>query len=591
MDYALLLSIIEISKKRKIMKASDYIVEFLKSKGLRHVYEIAGGMITHILDSLNKEKSIQVISVHHEQAAAFAADAEGRITRKPGIAFATSGPGATNLLTGIGSCFFDSSPAIFITGQVNTDEQKGNKSIRQLGFQETDIVAMAKPITKWAVMIESAVQLPETLEKAYQIAISGRPGPVLIDIPMNVQRENVDEKIKTQNNVSANIVQSEIDFESIIQKIKNAKRPLILAGRGIRAGGALNEFKEFLNKTQIPVVLTLLGLDNIVYDNPMRVGFIGSYGNRWANIVLGECDLLIVLGSRLDIRQTGADVKSFKENKEIIHVDCEEGEVNNRIKGCIKCIIDVKEFLVKVNERISADVITITEDWQKRINELKEKYPDTDELKNINGINPNLFIKILSKMDFKIHAYVADVGNHQMWTAQSLRLKEGQLFLTAGGMGAMGFALPASIGTSLSLDKKPVIVIAGDGGFQVNIQELQTIVCNKLPIKIIVLNNNCLGMIRQFQDSYFGSRYQSAYWGYSSPDFEKVGKAYGIDSKTISSENEIDETLKWFLSDDDEAKLLQVIIDVHTNAYPKLAFGKPITEMEPLSQPLDMEGT
>ncbi len=573
------------------MKASDYIVEFLKSKGIRHVYEIAGGMITHILDSLNKEKSIEVISVHHEQAAAFAADAEGRIIRKPGIAFATSGPGATNLLTGIGSCFFDSSPAIFITGQVNTDEQKGNKNIRQLGFQETDIVAMAKPITKWAVMIESAVQLPETLEKAYQIAISGRPGPVLIDIPMNVQRENVDEEIIIRNNFSTNIVQSEIDFDNIIQKIRKAKRPLILAGRGIRAGGALNEFKEFLNKVQIPVVLTLLGLDNLVYDDPMRVGFIGSYGNRWANILLGECDLLVVLGSRLDIRQTGADVKSFKENKEIIHVDCEEGEINNRITGCINCNLDVKEFLIQVNEQISADVIAITEDWQKRINELKEKYPDTDELKNINGINPNLFIKTLSEMGFEIQAYVADVGNNQMWAAQSLRLKEGQLFLTAGGMGAMGSALPAAIGTSLSLDKKPVIVIAGDGGFQVNIQELQTIVSNKLPIKIIVLNNNCLGMIRQFQDSYFDSRYQSTFWGYGSPDFEKVGKAYGIDSKTISNENEFNEALKWFFDDDNETKLLQVMIDVHTNAYPKLAFGKPITEMEPLSKPLDMEGT
>ncbi len=573
------------------MKASDYIVQFLKSKGIRHVYEIAGGMITHILDSLNKEKSIEVISVHHEQAAAFAADAEGRITCKPGIAFATSGPGATNLLTGIGSCFFDSSPAIFITGQVNTDEQKGNKNIRQLGFQETDIVAMAKPITKWAVMIESAVQLPETLEKAYQIAISDRPGPVLVDIPMNVQRENVDEEIIIRNNFSTNIVQSEIDYDNIIQKIRKAKRPLILAGRGIRAGGALNEFKEFLNKVQIPVVLTLLGLDNLVYDDPMRVGFIGSYGNRWANILLGECDLLVVLGSRLDIRQTGADVKSFKENKEIIHVDCEESEINNRITGCINCNLDVKEFLIEVKERISTDVITVTEAWQNRINELKEKYPDTDELKNINGINPNLFIKILSERDFKIHAYVADVGNHQMWAAQSLRLKEGQLFLTAGGMGAMGFALPAAIGTSLSLDKKPVIVIAGDGGFQVNIQELQTIVSNKLPIKIIVLNNNCLGMIRQFQDSYFDSRYQSTYWGYSSPDFEKVGKAYGIDSQTISNENEFDEALKWFLDNDNETKLLQVMIDIHTNAYPKLAFGKPITEMEPFSKPLDMEGT
>jgi len=293
------------------MKASDFIALFLERKGVKHVFELSGGMITHILDSLNQKTSINIITMHHEQSAAFAADAYGRITGIPGVALATSGPGATNLLTGIGSCYFDSTPAVFITGQVNRHEQKGDRNIRQLGFQETDIVAMAKPITKACYQIRDVNDLPEVLEQAFHIATEGRPGPVLIDIPMDVQRSLVE--VPAVPDKTSLLPHPSIEqIEQIADSIKKAKKPLILVGRGVRSAFAIDALKVFLEKTQMPVITTLLAIDAVEHNHPSRVGFIGSYGNRWANIAFGECDMLLVVGSRLDIRQTGADTKFFE---------------------------------------------------------------------------------------------------------------------------------------------------------------------------------------------------------------------------------------------------------------------------------------
>jgi acetolactate synthase-1/2/3 large subunit len=572
------------------MKASDFIAEFLEKKGISSVFELSGGMITHILDSLNQNTNIKIVTMHHEQAAAFAAEAYGRVIGLPGVALATSGPGATNLLTGIGSCYFDSTPAIFITGQVNRHELKGDRGIRQLGFQETDIIAMATPITKACFQITEAETLPEILEKAFEIAMEGRPGPVLIDIPMDIQRIQINPE-----STSAQIVQPAfIDksaLEELYKDILDAKKPLILAGRGIKASRSQHLFDQFVEKLNIPVITTLLGLDVIEFLNPLRVGFIGSYGNRWANIAFGESDLVIVLGSRLDIRQTGADV-GFIANRKIYHIDCEAAEINNRVKGCVPILSDLKNFFETFNshypDKMAGDYLT----WTSRINDLKKEWPDINELTPI-GINPNKFMHALSKVGEKARAYLADVGSHQMWAAQSLELNKNQHFLTSGGMGAMGFSLPAGIGASIALDKSPVVVLVGDGCMQINIQELQTIVRNKLPVKIIVLNNKTLGMIRQFQDSYFESRYQSTYWGYDVPDFERIATAYGIKSKTIDSPEEINQAVQWLWTPEnlEAPMLLQVMIDPHTNTYPKIAFGKPITEMEPFATPIEMEGT
>jgi acetolactate synthase I/II/III large subunit len=572
------------------MKVSDFIAEFIEKKGISSIFELSGGMITHILDSLNQKTKVNIVTMHHEQSAAFAAEGFARISGLPGIALATSGPGATNLLTGIGSCYFDSTPAIFITGQVNRHELKGDSNLRQLGFQETDIITMAKPITKYCVQVVDPNQIPLIFEKAFAVALEGRPGPVLIDIPMDVQRTqievaNIIRDKPTPKNINSNIL------ESLSNEILKAKKPLVLSGRGIKASSSQELFDEFITITKIPVITSLLGLDTISFEDENRVGFIGSYGNRWANIAFGECDLLIVLGARLDIRQTGADTK-FIENRTIFHIDCDLAEINNRVKGCIAIESDLADFFKQFKRESKNYKFEYPINWISSISELKQKWPDINEL-NAEGINPNVFMHLLSQNSKFAKAYLADVGSHQMWAAQSLELNREQQFLTSGGMGAMGFSLPAGIGASIALDKQPVIVLVGDGCMQINIQELQTIVRNNLPIKVIVLNNNTLGMIRQFQDSYFESRYQSTYWGYSAPDFQKVAEAYGIDSKTISKSEEVDEAIKWLWTDENSLKpqLLQVMIDPHTNTYPKIAFGRPITDMEPFAEPIGMEST
>jgi acetolactate synthase-1/2/3 large subunit len=572
------------------MKASDFIAEFLVKKGIKSVFELSGGMITHILDSLNQRTNIDIITMHHEQAAAFAAEGYARITGLPGVALATSGPGATNLLTGIGSCYFDSTPAIFITGQVNRHEIKTDREIRQLGFQETDIVSMAKPITKACFHVNDPNDIPAIFENAFKIALEGRPGPVLIDIPMDVQRIQIEPNFFEAVKSMEQFIDNDI-LQYLIKDIKLAKKPLVLAGRGIKASKTQDSFDNFIRHTQIPVITTLLGLDTISYNDSQRVGFIGSYGNRWANMAFGDCDLLIVLGSRLDIRQTGADTK-FIENRKIYHVDCEKGEINNRVKGCYALVTDLNYFFKEFNQQTSNIFFSLKEEWMASINDLKHTWPDTKEL-DTKGINPNQFMHFLSNKSKKVKAYLADVGSHQMWAAQSLEILKGQHFLTSGGMGAMGFSLPAGIGASIGLNKEPVVVLVGDGCMQINIQELQTIVRNKLPIKIIVLNNRTLGMIRQFQDSYFESRYQSTYWGYDAPDFTKVAIAYGIDAKTIENTDEIENAVDWLWNSENENKpqLLQVMIDPHTNTYPKIAFGRPITEMEPFAKPIAMEAT
>jgi len=352
--------------------------------------------------------------------------------------------------------------------------------------------------------------------------------------------------------------------------MKKFKRPLILAGRGIRASGSIDLFRQFVQKYKIPVVTSLLGFDVLPYNHPQRVGFIGIYGNRWANYAIGNCDFLLVLGSRLDNRQT-APAELFKGDKQIYHIDIEEAELNNNIKGCITVCDDLANYL-SYGSLLFNEAST---EWVKEIDTEKQKCLDTDELKEIKGINPNIFIHKLSQASDRAKAFTADVGSNQMWTAQSLELKD-QLFLTSGGMGAMGYSLPAAIGASFLLGD--VVCITGDGGLQVNIQELQTVKRNNLPVKIVVLNNHCLGMIRQFQDLYFESRYQSTILDYSTPDFVKVATAYGIESSAITKPEEIESGLQK-LWDHSGAYLLNVNIDTYTNVSPKVIFGNPITKM------------
>ena len=564
------------------IRVADYIAQRIVEHGISDVFMITGGGAMHLNDAFGNHPGLTFYCNHHEQAVAMAADAYGRVTNKPGIAMATSGPGATNLLTGIGNCYFDSVPAIFITGQVNLNEQKGYRPTRQIGFQETDIVSMAKPITKEAYAIKTAREIPDIFEEAYRIAVEGRPGPVLIDIPMNIQNEEIETtNIKVSDFISEkDSTAQQTFFQNYLIALKNSKRPLILVGRGIRASGSVIQFQKFLQKYPIPVVTSLLGFDGLPYQHPQRIGFIGTYGNRWANFALGSCDLLLVFGSRLDLRQTGSDTSSFQSGKLIYHVDIDQAELNNRITGCITLKINLSDFFPQIKNLGST--YKAPSEWINKIEEKKQARLDTNELENITGINPNVFVHKLSQASQKAKIFTADVGNNQMWSSQSLELNENQLFLTSGGMGAMGYSLPAAIGASIIMGDVPVVAIAGDGGFQINIQELQTIRRNNLPVKIIILNNHCLGMIRQFQDSYFDSCYQSTVWGYDAPDFAKVALAYGIESYSISKPEEIETGLTKLWEDPSKPFLLEVVLDIYTNVYPKMMFGSPITMMDPM---------
>jgi acetolactate synthase-1/2/3 large subunit len=577
------------------MKTADYVAKYLARNGVRYVFEMAGGMITHLLDSIHHGGGTRIVSMHHEQGAAFAADAVGRISGVPGVAMATSGPGATNLITGIGSCYFDSSPAVFITGQVNRSEQKGSRQIRQLGFQETDIVSVCQPITKAAWRADEPGKIPDLLSAAFRLAVSGRPGPVLLDIPMDVQRADIDAADPAVDPPSAegpDCASADVEkfFLEALRAMSAAERPLILIGGGIRSARVERELRALVASLGVPVVASLMAIDVLPWEDPLRVGFIGTYGNRWSNIALSESDCLLVLGSRLDVRQTGADTGTFKGSRPIFHVDCEAGEINNRVEGCSGLVCTLQRFFSAVPAVFAGQSAIDCSGWLAHIAELRAQWPDTAENPGVAGISPNTLMHELSRASRAATAYVVDVGQHQMWAAQSLEISDGQRFLTSGGMGSMGFALPAAIGTAV-VTNGPVVVIAGDGGFQSNIQELETVAHLRLPLKAVVVDNGCHGMVRQFQESYFGRRYQSTVWGYSAPDFARVADAFGIHARTIETPEMIKEGVDWLWSDATSPALLHVRIASSLNTYPKIAFGRPMSEMEPFASPIDIEST
>lgn len=563
------------------MKASDYIADVLHAQGVTVVFEMIGGMITHLIDSIYQRDQIQIISMHHEQAAGFAAEAAARISGVPGVALATSGPGATNLVTAIGSCYFDSVPTVFITGQVNTGERSSGRALRQQGFQETDIVSIVKPITKAAWQVDDIEQLPVILNHAFQLAQEGRPGPVLVDLPMNIQREEIE---PVPMPVSESSSPAGADLSEFCRQVADAfhaaEKPLILAGGGIRSNDAASVWREVAETLGVPVVLSLMGLDLLPYDHPQRVGMIGTYGNRWANQALMESDMVLVLGSRLDVRQTGADAEGFGRGRTIFHVDCDSEQLNNRVTGSRTCLAELREFLPELLTVLGKKPPSLCPEWMAWIAQQRDCLPDTGELSDCKGINPNEFIHALSRASAEAGAFLADVGKNQMWTAQSLELKEAQRFLVSGGMGSMGFALPAAIG-SVFASGRPAVCIAGDGGLQCNVQELETVSYHKLPVKMVVLNNNSLGMVGQFQKEYFGARMQSTIWGYSAPDFAAVARAYGISSKTVGSPDEVPDAIDWLWEDPASPALLNVMIDVDTKVFPKAVYGRAINDMDP----------
>jgi acetolactate synthase-1/2/3 large subunit len=569
------------------MKLSDYVIDFIVKQGVSHIFELIGGAITHLIDSTIDRDDIQCVSVHHEQSGAFAAEAYARINGRLGVAMATSGPGALNMLTGIGSCYFDSVPCLFITGQVNTYEYKFALPIRQVGFQETDIVSVAKPLTKYAEMVVDPVKIRYHLEKAVYLAQSGRPGPALLDIPMNIQRAEIEpdqlesfydsEQFSALQKVEACRLER---MDEIVNLIASAKRPVIVAGGGVRTSQACSELQTLIETTGIPIVSSLMGLDAVSHDRPNFLGMIGSYGNRYSNLTLANCDLLLILGSRLDSRQTGTRPETFARAATKVHVDIDPNELQAKVKVDIALQCHIKPFLQILNEKLAMTVKTDISAWLRIVSGYRQKYPTLMKPDESDIIDPNLLMEVASNISSEGDIITLDVGQNQMWAAQSFRLKKMQRMLITGGMGAMGFALPAAIGAAKAAPGRNVIAFVGDGGVQVNIQDLDTIVQHGLPVKIIVLNNGCLGMVRQFQDMYFDGRRQSTVIGYGCPDFCRIADAYGISAVRVASVADAVKHLKKALKKKGPA-FIEVMLNQGTAVNPKLVVNKPIEDMSP----------
>lgn len=568
------------------MKLADYVIDFLASNGMPHIFEVCGGSITHLLDSLHKRKDVHIVSMHHEQAVAFAAEGYSRSGRgdNTGVAMATSGPGATNLITGIASCFFDSVPCLFITGQVNTYEFKFNRPVRQVGFQETDIVDLVKPITKYAVLVKDPRKIRYCLEKAIYIARSGRHGPVLIDIPMNIQRAEIDPKTLKPFRVNADYkIQKKLKIDKVkevIKLIRSSSRPVVLVGGGLRSSKAQSELLKFIENTGIPVVSSLMGVDAFPHYSDKFYGMIGSYGNRYANLTIANADLVIALGTRLDTRQTGTRPETFARAAKIIHVDIDIHELNNKIKSKLSLNFDIKYFLTILNKNIRCYNKKKIEEWKRTVAGYKNRYPSYEDPCGAPYVDPNFFMHRLSSFVPKDAVICVDVGQNQMWAAQTLKLSRGQRFITQGGAGAMGSSLAMAIGASFANKGKIVVAISGDGGFQLNIQELQTVYHYNLPIKIILLNNRCYGMVRQFQEQYFSSKFQSTVLGYSCPDFQAILSAYKISTQKINNRKEIEGALRKTFSNK-RPMFLEAEIKQGHKVSPKLSVNRPVEDQEP----------
>ena len=545
------------------MKASDYIVEYLLRQNITDVFGYPGGMVTHLMDSLSKFP-IKSHVTYHEQGAAFAACGYAQTTGKVGVAYATSGPGATNLITGICNAYFDSIPTLFITGQVNTFEYKGDLGVRQRGFQETDIVSIVSPVTKYAVRITDATKLKWYLDYAFYIAQEGRRGPVLLDIPMDIFRADIDPQ--SMEGFEAPVYNRDTSFDKLKEALSNASRPVILAGSGIKTSNAADKFNEVIRKHDIPVVTTMLAVDTA----KDSYGFIGAYGTRTANFIVAKSDLVISLGARLDVRQTGARRENFAPDAVIVRVEIDAGELSLRVHDDeIQIHADVNDVL---DTLLEADTRDLT-GWNDVCRKIRE------ELKDIDDRLPNKYVSRISELIPENSVITTDVGQNQVWVAQSFKVKDGQRIFFSGGHGAMGYSLPAAIGCALA-DGKAVYSFQGDGGIQMNIQELQTIARENLPVKIILFNNSALGMIRHFQEMYFEDNYVQTVpsGGYTVPDFGAIAAAYKIPYRCIGKVEDIDDSL----FDAEGPQFVEVRITEPTYVYPKLEYGKPNQDQEPL---------
>jgi len=554
--------------KSEKLTLSQELARFMAVKKVPVAFQLSGGMIAFMLDAIQELGQTPIVNCRHEQAAGFGAEGATRVSGRPSFAFGTSGPGATNLITAIASCFFDSVPVVFVTGQVNQKESKKNPTQRQNGFQELDICSAVKHITKYSAQPRSAEDAMLAIKNGWTIAQQGRPGPVLIDIAINLQQDIVCE-VKTD--LEADFFENKFDsnlYEQLRLVINSSKNPLILAGGGVRIDNSIELLQQFSEKYNIPYVSSLMGLDSVNHNDEKYFGFIGSYGNRWANQAMQKSDLLIALGSRMDVRQTGNNVSRFTNGKQIIRVDIDENELSGRINADFKIKSTISDFLKKMLE---IDISRRSNDFINEIALLRKTRPQEVENSKSIGFNPNTIVSQIPSMFPQTKGYIVDVGQHQMWAAQSLPMNFGQRFITSGGLGAMGFSIPASLGAA-SVDKSRWVVIVGDGCLQLSSAELQTLIHYEVPIAICLFNNHQHGMVAQFQEENMSSRFVGTRQGYSCPDFIKLAEVYGF-KKTyrVTTFAEYDSIVKESSSWGMQPVFIEFVISQDSKALPKMS--------------------
>lgn len=559
------------------MKVSDYLVSLFESLGINTIFGYQGGMITHLVDSISKSKNIKFIQTYHEQSAAIAAEGYARASGKFGVAISTSGPGATNMVTGIANAFFDSIPVVYITGQVNTYEYKYQKRIRQLGFQETDIISIVKPITKYAVMITDPNSIPEEFNKAISIATSGRKGPVLIDLPMDIQRTDINVSVVNRDIPLVSLPQINTkELTKAIKSLLSADRPLVLCGGGIASSNASGIVNQFLTKTRLPFVVSLMGKGCVDETLESFVGMIGSYGNRDANILLSRSDVVLVLGSRLDLRQTGNLKSEVLKNITFIHIDLDDNELKeSSLTKKINLHCDITHFISLINDKI--DNLIIHAEWSNFVVRIKNTYnQDQEIIRFVENKSPYYFIKQLNCQFDNETIFTVDIGQNQMWAAQGLLIKNGSSFYTSGGLAPMGYSLHAAIGAAFASPDKKIVCVVGDGGFHIALQALMLIHQYQLNITICVMNNASLGMITQFQELYFNSNMAGTTkeGGYVVPDIEAIAKAFSLNYiKCTESDMK---SIKM-----DKFNIVEFQICNQSKVSPKLEYNQPLYNMIP----------
>lgn len=553
---------------------AEAIIRSLLAEEVDLVYGYPGGAIMPVYDELYKFKEeLHHVLVRHEQGATHAAQGFARATGKVGVAIATSGPGATNLVTGIADAQIDSTPMVCITGQV------GKHLLGSDAFQETDIISISTPVTKWNYQITEAHEIPEVIAKAFYIAKSGRPGPVLIDITKNAQFDELDFSYKKCTSIRSYVPKPTLQLNQVqaaADIINSAKKPMIVFGQGIILGEAEAELKALVEKTGIPAAWTILGLSALPTDHPLNVGMVGMHGNYGPNVLTNECDVFIALGMRFDDRVTG-NLETYAKQAKVIHFEIDPAEVDKNVKAEVAVLGDVKEALTEIIPLLEAKT---HESWH---NQFKEKYAIeletviNDELQpKKEGISMGETIEMINKHSKGDAIMVSDVGQHQMFTCRYSKFNSSKSNITSGGLGTMGFALPAAIGAKMGQPNREVVAIIGDGGFQMTIQELGTIFQTKVPVKIVVLNNEFLGMVRQWQQLFFDKRYASTEM--INPNFIAIAEGYYIKAKKVTKREDLDAAVAEMMASK-ESYFLEVLVEKENNVFPMIPTGASVSDI------------